>query len=364
MNGLKIPATGIHRQYNNLRTEILDVTDTVLRSGCLMHGNYTFEFERWLAKRNNVSYAITCHSGTQALEIIAAYYHQELHSAWTNPKPTVVVPAMTYPATLNAFLRTDWTVIIADTDRYGQVDCTRLPKVPAVDLFCAVGLYGQSIDNMLRRANRPISRLVEDGAQHWLSDSCTRTGDTAISFDPTKNLANYGNGGAVLTSSRELMEFARNWISNGKHSLHGETGTNSRMSEVDSAQMLVKTRHIDAWQTRRREIAKHWCYRLSRREGIVCLIDDSNIDHHCFHKFVITLDNRDAMIKNLYLRGVETRAHYATPMHELPAYQHCMGPDMLSVASSLARRCLTLPLYPELTDLEVEYVIDSVLEIV
>jgi dTDP-4-amino-4,6-dideoxygalactose transaminase len=89
MNGLKIPFTGIPKQYNNLRTEILDATDTVLRSGSLMSGEYTEQFESWLAKKNHSLYAITCHSGTQALEIIASYLH-DLDDA------IVSVPAMTY----------------------------------------------------------------------------------------------------------------------------------------------------------------------------------------------------------------------------------------------------------------------------
>ncbi len=73
MNGLQIPFTGLKKQYNNLRQEILDATDEVLRSGQLMNGNYTAELEHWLAKRNRVGYAVTCHSGTQALEIIARH---------------------------------------------------------------------------------------------------------------------------------------------------------------------------------------------------------------------------------------------------------------------------------------------------
>ena len=115
------------------------MTDTVLRSGRLMDGNCTFEFERWLARRNGVDYAVTCHSGTQALEIIAEFWHQELYSTCTRPKPVVVVPAMTYPATLNAFARTGWQLIIADTDRYGQLDINRIPD-ESVDMLCAVGL--------------------------------------------------------------------------------------------------------------------------------------------------------------------------------------------------------------------------------
>jgi len=206
--------------------------------------------------------------------------------------------------------------------------------------------------------------VIEDGAQHWLSNDCKRIGDCAISFDPTKNLANYSNGGAVVTANRDLMEFAKNWVSNGKHTKHAETGTNSRMSEIDCAQMLVKTRYIDQWQQRRRTIALHWTEMSKQYSDITCLIDDTNFDQHGFHKFVIHTDKRDILQRNLALRGVETKIHYVTPMHELPAYQQYPCPDLLSAGSSLARRCLSLPIYPELTDLEVEYVIDSLLDCV
>lgn len=129
--------------------------------------------------------------------------------------------------------------------------------------------------------------------------------------------------------------------------------------------MLIKIRHIDQWQQRRRTIAQHWMEMLKQKNPwITCLIDSSNIDEHCFHKFVIHMDNRDIVQRNLGLRGIETRVHYATPMHELPAYQHYQGPDLLNAGSSLARRCLSLPIYSELTDLEVEYVIDQLLDCV
>jgi len=103
---LSIPFTGLKKQYNQLRTEILDITDEVYRSGQLMSGNYTAEFENWLAKRNHSKYAITCHSGTQALEIIAEYYRTKIS---INP-PRVVVPSMTYVATAHAFIRAGWEV--------------------------------------------------------------------------------------------------------------------------------------------------------------------------------------------------------------------------------------------------------------
>jgi len=354
MNGLKIPFTGLKKQYNNLRTEILDATDEVLRSGQLMAGNYTAEFEHWLARKNHSKYAVTCHSGSQALEIIAEYYR--VQSSVVPPK--VVVPAMTYVATANAFIRAGWTVYIADTDKYGLADQKKIPDDLSVQATVLVGLYGSAVN-----ADRVWSTdlIIEDGAQHWLSNGCNRVGSAcAISFDPMKNLNAYGNGGAVVTDDMDLLEFAREWCNNGKPK-HTTIGTNSRMSETESAQMMVKTRYIDAWQARRKTIAAYWMSRLKNTD-IRSLIDAGNFETHCYHKFVIDVDNRDILQRNLALKGIETRVHYKEPLHELPAYTDYAQPDILSVASALSRRVLSLPIYPELTDLEVEYIIDSLLD--
>ena len=354
MNGLKIPFTGLKKQYNNLRTEILDATDEVLRSGQLMSGNYTAEFENWLAKKNHSKYAVTCHSGSQALEIIAEYYR--LQTSVT--PPTVVVPAMTYVATANAFIRAGWEVYIADTDAYGLLDKKKIPHELSVQATVLVGLYGAAVN-----ADRfwGTDLIIEDGAQHWLSNGCSRIGNaTAISFDPMKNLNSYGNGGAVVTDDIDLLEFAREWCNNGKPK-HTNIGTNSRMSEIESAQMMVKTKYIDTWQDRRKNISLYWMGRL-KNTGIRSLITTQNFDTHCYHKFVIDIDNRDIVSRNLAIKGIETRVHYREPLHELPAYTDYSGPDILSVASALSRRVLSLPCYPELSDLEVEYIIDSVLD--
>jgi dTDP-4-amino-4,6-dideoxygalactose transaminase len=355
MPGLQIPFTGLKKQYHNLRTEILDVTDEVLRSGQLMSGNYTAEFENWLAQRNHSKYAVTCHSGSQALEIIAEYYR--LQSS-THP-PRVAIPSMTYVATANAFIRAGWDVYITDTDAHGLLDKKKLPPDLSVQATVLVGLYGASVEQYGDKF-WATDLIIEDGAQHWLSNDGKRLGDaTAISFDPMKNLNSYGNGGAVVTDDLDLLQFAREWCNNGKPG-HAAIGTNSRMSEIDSAQMMVKTHHIDAWQKRRENIARYWIGRL-KNTGIRTLIDTSNIDTHAFHKFVIDVDHRDILQRNLSLKHIETRVHYKQPLHELPAYSEYTGPDILSVASALSRRVLSLPIYPELTDLEVEYIIDQVL---
>jgi dTDP-4-amino-4,6-dideoxygalactose transaminase len=113
----------------------VDATDDVLRSGQLMNGNHTVEFEHWLAKKNHTKYAVTLHSGTSALECLAEYY--ATNSSLPNP-PRVLIPTMTYSATANAFIRAGWEVHFVDTDNQGIFDIRRIPEVSyqAVVLVC------------------------------------------------------------------------------------------------------------------------------------------------------------------------------------------------------------------------------------
>lgn len=361
MNGLTIPFTGLKKQYHNLRQEILDATDQVMRSGDLMNGNHTAEFENWLAQKNRSKYAVVVHSGTSALECIAEFYATS--SMMSNP-PTVLMPTLTYSATANAFMRAGWAIHFVDTDTHGLFD---LRKIPAANYNAVVlvGLYGAAIAHLgdartWRNWIMGDCIIVEDAAQHWLAANCQRMGTaTAISFDPTKNLPCYGNGGAVVTNDTDLLQFARNWRDNGKLDSH-VAGTNSRMSEVDCALMMIKARHIDAWQQRRAKIAEYWLGRL-KASGIRTLIDRDNFHDHSFHKFVVEIDRRDIVQRNLGLKKIETKVHYSQPLHEYGIYRQWPGPDILSCASALSRRVLSLPIYPELSDLEVEYVIDQLL---
>jgi dTDP-4-amino-4,6-dideoxygalactose transaminase len=356
MTILRIPFIGLQKQYHNLRQEILDVTDQVLRSGQIMNGNWTAEFEHWLAKTNGVKYAITCHSGTQALEIIASFYFRLF-----NYRPRVLIPSLTYPATATAFARAGWDLHFVDVDSHGIMTHSRVPDSIEYDAMCLVGLYGAGLSKYLRGYDLDSVITIEDAAQHWISAGFERLGTVAsISFDPTKNLGNFGNGGAVVTNYPDIAEWARNWRDNSKTSGWSLTAesTNSRMSEVDCAQMMVKTRHLASWQQRREQIARYWIERLEDT-NVRCLIDQSNVDSHCFHKFVIDCDNRDWVQKQMTVRRVETRVHYEKPLHEMFMFQQFAGPGFLASASALSRRVLSLPIYPELTDLEVEYIIDQ-----
>ena len=356
---MKIPFTGIRRQYVNLREEILDITDQVLSTGQLMNGAWTMKFEDWLANKNHVKHAVTCHSGTQALELIAAFH---LQYGFGRVGPTVLIPAMTYIATANAWARAGWNIHIVDTDGYGLIDPKKVPRDLVFHAVCTVGLYGAAYNRWF--PNEGNYAMIEDGAQHWLANDCRRHGAAcAISFDPTKNFANYGNGGAVVTNDRQLSDFARDWQSNGRGGGDADHVTNSRMSEVDCAQMMIKARYLNDWQARRETIARYWMERFAG-SSVRCLIDSTNVDKHCFHKFVIDIDNRDAVMNKLESAGISTKIHYTRPLHEEPRYVNTPGPDMMSAASSLARRGLSLPIYPELTDAEVEFIADQVISYV
>jgi dTDP-3-amino-3,4,6-trideoxy-alpha-D-glucose transaminase len=356
---MKIPFTGIRRQYVNLREEILDITDQVLATGQVMNGPWTMKFEDWLANKNHVKHAVTCHSGTQALELIAAFH---LQYGFGRVSPTVLIPAMTYIATANAWARAGWNIHIVDTDGYGLIDPKKVPRDLVFHAVCTVGLYGAAYNRWF--PNEGNYAMIEDGAQHWLANDCRRHGAAcAISFDPTKNFANYGNGGAVVTNDRQLLDFARDWQSNGRGGGDADHVTNSRMSEVDCAQMMIKARYLNEWQARRETIARHWMERLAGT-SVRCLIDSTNVDKHCFHKFVIDIDNRDSVMNKLEAAGITTKIHYTRPLHEEPRYVNTPGPDMMSAASSLARRGLSLPIYPELTDAEVEFIADQVISYV
>jgi UDP-2-acetamido-2-deoxy-ribo-hexuluronate aminotransferase len=326
-----------------------------------MNGPYTAQFESWLANKNKTKHAVTVHSGTSALEVIAEFFKEEFVIT-----PRVLIPSFTFAATANAFIRAGWDVHFIDVDSYGVIDLDKIPNIE-YQAVVLVGLYGASITHILESrmwAQWDIMGLIviEDAAQHWLADDCERIAVSAISFDPMKNLPCYGNGGAILTNDVELAEYAKKWRQHGNLP-NQAVGSNSRMSEMDCSLMMVKSQYIDQWQARRKTIAEYYMSRF-QAANIRCLIDDTNREGHSFHKFVIDIDNRNDVQKQLLDCGIETKIHYTHPLHEVGMFSRYTGPDILSCASSLARRVLSLPIYPELEHSEIEYITETLLKVV
>lgn len=347
---MNIKHFGLERQYKNIGEELLDATHRALKDGQLVGGHYTRSFEEWLKNKTKTRYAITVHSGTQALEIIARYKKKRfLESMQGNPK--IRIPNLTYPATLNAFLTAGWDVELGDTDKNGILN--REPRVGGI-FDCVMGYAGLRPWSDARYEDS--YGVIVDGAQHWLVAEGNVGSGMAISFDPTKNLNSSGNGGAIVTHDEQLYLFATNYRDNSKPYFH-DVGTNSKMSEIDCAHLLVRAKYIDEWQLRRAKISNYWCDKF-KDLPISCLSDTRF--PHAHQKFVMYMDDRNSLHTHLMLDGIDTKRHYEYVLGDLPISKELTKPDMLSTSVMLSRGVLSLPMYPELTDIEVEYIAEQV----
>ena len=215
--------------------------------------------------------------------------------------------------------------------------------------MCTVGLYGAIPPD-------DFAPVIVDGAQHWLAagDSCGI--GMAISFDPTKNLPASGNGGAIVTNLYGMYDFARKYKNHGK-SKFDTVGTNSKMSELDCAHLLVRTNYIGDWQSRREQIAQYYLEQF-KDLPIRCLRDKKQ--KHANQKFVIYYNERNALSQHLLDNGIEVKIHYEKALSELGISNNMPKPDILSTSVLLTRGVLSLPIFPELSDNEVEYIAHKV----
>lgn len=364
MNGLTplIPFVGIDRQYANLRKEILDRTDKVLTSGCVLDGGWTAKFERVIGQRLNREFAISVNSCSTALLIAHLFY------GGNYKHDTALTTAVSFVATANAAYLAGLKVNFVDVDDAGLMDLNQIdlgnfnkPLITYVNLFGNVIDYHklQLITDFFN-SNIPI---IEDAAQSFGASykgipSGKLGSASCLSFDPTKNFPNYGSGGMLLTDNYDLAEFASDYRNNGKLNDHRFAGTNVKMSEVDCAQMLVKLKYFDGWQTRRTEIADFYTDRLSNY--VVCPTHSEDVVH-AWHKYAIKVDAQNEFIFKMNRAGIETKTHYAVPV---PNYALFDDRDMFVNAEAHSRSTVSLPIYPEMTDGEVETVVENVIDII
>lgn len=346
---MNIPHFGLKRQYKNIGEELLDASHRALKDGQLVGGHYTRSFEEWLKHKTKTKYAITVHSGTHALEIIARYKKIK-HEQNMDGNPKISIPNLTYPATLNAFLTAGWDVELGDTDKNGIIEMNNSAGI----YDCLMGFAGRK--PWVNASYSTAHGVIVDGAQHWLVADGDVGGGMSISFDPTKNLPSSGNGGAIVTNDEQLYLYAIKYRDNNKPYFH-DVGTNSKMSEQDCAQIMVRAKYIDEWQKRRTEIAKYWCDAF-RELPLTCLSDTK--DPHAHQKFVLYLPDRNSLHTHLLTDGIDSKIHYEYVLGDLPTAKNIKKPDMLSTSVMLSRGVLSLPMYPELTDNEVQYIADKV----
>jgi dTDP-4-amino-4,6-dideoxygalactose transaminase len=241
-----------------------------------------------------------------------------------------------------------------------QVAAAIGPRTKAV---LPVHLYGQcaDLDALVPLAKRHGIALVEDCAQaHGAEIGGRRAGSigdaAAFSFYPTKNLGALGDGGAVVTNDAQVAEQARLLRNYGErarfeHILHGY---NSRLDALQAAFLTAKLGHLEDWTERRRAIAARYTEALTGSEVVAPL--EAPGRRHVYHLYVVEAPNRPSFRDSLAESGVETGVHYPRPIHLQPGYRALGEGRDLPVSERLAERVVSLPLYPELTDDEVELV--------
>jgi dTDP-4-amino-4,6-dideoxygalactose transaminase len=358
-----IPFFGLDRQYKNLREELLDVTDRVYSSGKVLGGHYTKEFERQIAYKCNRSYAITVNSCTQGL-----IFAQQ--AVMRDPPYTVLIPTVSFAATINSVLMNNFTPAFCEIDYKGLMDLDTVEYQLDTNIGAVmyVNLFGNTVDwerfQLQTKFFNNNIKIIEDAAQSFGASfngiPSGAMGDISVlSFDPTKNLPNYGSGGMILTDDFDLWAACRNLCDNGKVDEHSVPGTNSKMSESDCAQMLVKLNHFDAWQRRRTEIAEYYIKELYPQVDI--LIPNSGTTH-AWHKFVIRVNNRNSLQNYLHRNGIETRIHYDQALSDMSVGFNYVdySKQLFTETSAFTRECLSLPIYPELADYEVETVVEAI----
>ena len=363
MKNTAIPFFGITRQYNFLREELLVTIDQVYRTGQVLDGPATKSFEVAIARACHRQFAVAVNSGTQGLVFA-------LQSSIPR-ESSVLIPTLSFAATINSVLVSGHTPRFCDTDQNGLIDLESYEYAlngAGINCIMYANLFGHTVDWDRFRINTDFFNqdmfIIEDAAQsfgaRYKGVPSGKLGDISVlSFDPTKNLNNYGSGGMVLTDDFLVYEALLDLRDNGKHSAHNSIGTNSKMSESDCAQMMIKLKYFDEWQRRRQSIADYYAGELC--EWVDVVMPGTDVES-AWSKFVIRLGERHGLQNHLTKQGIETKFHYDRPLFELPVgYDYIdYARELFRESTAFSRECLSLPIYPELTDSEVTQIIESI----
>jgi dTDP-4-amino-4,6-dideoxygalactose transaminase len=362
-----IPQANPGAGYRALKPEIDAAVARVLHSGWYILGAEGRAFEAEFAAWLGTAATVGCANGTDALVLA-------LRALDIGPGSSVVTVSHTAVATVAAIEMIGATPLLIDIDpatytldpaELGEVLHHPPPGLPPVHAVIAVHLYGQAadLDAIAAICGRHGVALIEDCAQAhgatWRGRKVGTIGDLGtFSFYPTKNLGALGDGGAVAThdvgrAARLAALRQYGWRS---HYISDEAGVNSRLDEVQAAILRVKLAHLDTHNARRQAIAAAYDGALSGTPlRVPARRDEAG---HVFHLYVVRALHRDGVQARLRTSGVATGVHYPSPVHLQPAYlgRVALGPSRCRQSEAAAREVLSLPLYPELTDTQVEQV--------
>ena len=363
--GGAVPLVSPARTWPEIRDDANAAFSRLAGAGDFSLGEELRRFEEEFADYCGVRNCVGVSDGTQALRLSLEAIGVERGSA-------VAVPANTFIATLEAVVMAGALPRLVDVDP--DTRCLSVPAleevVGGVAAVIPVHLYGRpapmaEIGALCERHGGPV---VEDAAQaHGASLDGRRTGAMsragAFSFYPTKNLGAMGDGGAVVSDDDELAASIRSLRHHGcapdDGNRHVQVGTTARLDNLQAAMLRLKLPLLDRWNNERRRVASH--YRETLRDLPLELpADDAPGGTHVHHLFVILVDERERVLGDLHARGIRAGVHYPTPVHLQPGWAwlgHRAGD--FPVAERLAGRCLSLPLFPGITEAEVTRVVEA-----
>ena len=387
---MQVPPFSLTEQLDALGEQLDAAVLQVLRSGQYIGGGVIAAFEQAFAKTVGTPYAVGCNSGTDAL-ILA------LRGLGIGPGDEVITCSFSFFATAEAISAVGATPVFVDVEESSyliNLDQLEAAITPATKALLPVHLFGRPVDmeRVCAIAERHKLKVVEDCAQasgaSWAGRPVGSWGDVGcFSFFPTKNLGGAGDGGAVTCRDEALAQRMRELAVHGmpRRYLHTELGYNSRLDAIQAAVLNVKLPHLERWITLRRSIAHRYRSQLDAAGSIH--LPEAGPEGHSWNQFVVRVPAcsptpacnqscnpsadsssfglpeaccRDWLKQQLQDAGVTTIIYYPIPIHRQPAYAHLgYGPGSLPVTERLCSEVLSLPIFPELSSLQQQQVIDT-----
>lgn len=366
MKGL--PLVDLTRQTRAIEPELCRGIRSVLARGQFILGKEVASFEKEFASVCHARYAVGVASGTDALEL-------SLRVSGVGPGDLVATVSFTFLATVDAILHVGAQPLFIDIDPLTytmnpkdleeKLEALALSGRRRIRAVIAVHLFGHpcDMDGIAAIARRFRLAVIEDAAQaagaRYRGKPVGSFGKLGcFSFFPTKNLGAFGDGGMVVTNSKTLAEKLRTLRVHGRAGRQGlqkVLGRNSRLDELQAAVLQVKLRHLSKWVACRRRIARQYAKQLSRVTEMECP-SEVGPSHHAYHLYVIRARKRDALQAALKREGIAAYPYYGLPVHRQPLHRVRFGKISLPHTAEACREVLALPLFPEMTQAEVDRV--------
>jgi dTDP-4-amino-4,6-dideoxygalactose transaminase len=364
---MDIPFVDLKAQYRSIKSEILPAIDSILESSQYILGKAVGDFERRFAEAHGVKHCIGVGSGTDAL-------HAILWAIGVKPGDEVITVSHTFIATAEAISLTGARPVFVDIDPVTYTMDPALLKraiTPRTKAILPVHLYGQPapMDSIVEIADQAGIPVVEDACQSHLAKyggkSVGQFGiAAAFSFYPGKNIGAYGEAGGVTTNDNGLAEKIRMLRDHGqaKKYFHMMVGHNYRMDGIQGAVLGVKLTHLPAWTEARRRHAAGYAKRL-QGVGDLVLPAEAPAARHVYHLYVVQSGRRDALQSHLARKGIKTGLHYPVPLHLQEAYA-ALGYKKgdFPITEQIAERGLSLPMFPELSEEQLDHVANAIKE--